>query len=506
MALQFPYLYKWTFFSEVGYTPRSGQKWLHWAADYFKYIGFFSYPRGGKSFSAAMEVAATVNENDYHCWIVAPTYQLGSKEFGYIYQAHLNAGYLDKAKHVSFNITGGDMRIEYPWGWWVEVKSAQHPHLILAEELDEMILSEAPRLPATLFDRTLFNRAEKRHGRVYCPATPMGNNWAHREFWIRAQKVWEGQPNPLYDRDHYAIRVTHLEEEKSIAGVHYQPGVYSEETVAKARVRWKDQPQLLREQFGGDFISYAGLVYPVAKVKRVSPFHIPEDWHVVLGYDHGASGRAGGMTAIPFVAWDNESPRNCYVFKMIFESGHGARHYVQQIRNKLRKDDGMQRGIDIVVVDKSAKQVRIELALLGLPNTTPPFSDFKARYTRVMSLLEEGRLFVFDSEETAPLFYEMARYEWKEGAKGEPRGDQVQGPDDAMDALGYALLYPIPEVRPEERESAAAVRTEEKVTPLPPRVKRFWDEFHKDQAEAKALEDLEDAPSMFDVSGGLFDE
>ncbi|OGO38840.1 MAG: hypothetical protein A2W35_17570 [Chloroflexi bacterium RBG_16_57_11] len=75
-----------------------------------------------------------------------------------------------------------------------------------------------------------------------------------------------------------------------------------------------------------------------------------------------------------------------------------------------------------------------------------------------------------------------------------------------MDALGYALLHPIPELRADEIESAATVRTEAKTTPLPPRVKAFWERFHTEQREAKALEDLEDAPTMFSVEGDLFDE
>ena len=502
-----PYRFKWTFFNQIGYKPRSGQKLLHWAADYYRYIGFFAYPRGGKSFASAMEVAATVNEPDYHCWIVAPTYDLGSKEFGYIYQAHLQAGYLDKAKHVSFNIKGGDMRIEYPWGWWVEVKSAQHQHLILAEELDEMILAEAPRLPSTLFERALFNRAEKRLGRVYCPATPMGNNWAKREFWARAQKTLEhGEANPEYDRQYWAIRVSHLPEEKGITGVHYQPGVYSEETLARARKRMS--PQLLREQFGGDFVSYAGLVYPYDKVKKCAPFAIPDDWHVVLGYDHGASGRAGGMTAIPFIAWDNEKPRNAYLYKLIFAAGHGAKWYVGEIRKRLQRADGTPRGIDIVVVDRSARQVRIELALLQLPNTTPPYSDFKARYVRVTDLIEQGRFFVFDDKELNPFWYEIGRYEWKDTANrtGEPRGDQVSGPDDCMDGLGYALLYSVPEVTVEELESAAVLRSElsSLTTPVSARDKQIW-KIVREAYEDEVIEDDDLDDDKFELDG-IFDE
>jgi hypothetical protein len=510
MPLKRPHNYKWKFFEEVGYHPRSGQLRLHAAADRFRYIGYYAYPRGGKSYGAAMEVAATVNEPDYHIWLVAPTYELGSKEFGYIYQAHLQAGYLSKAKQASFNLSGGDMRIEYPWGWWVEVKSAERPQLLLAEELDDMILCEAARLPESIWFRSLFNRAEKRKGRVFVPTTPAGQNWIHKEFWTRSLKLDSfGQRNEIYDPVYWAVRISHLEEEKGVPNVHYQPGVYDKDTIDRARRQM--EPQLFREQFGGDFVSYAGTVYPGDKIKRIKPFVIPDDWPVVIGYDHGASGRKGGNTAITFVAWDNESPRNCYLFDLIYTAGHGAKWYAEQIKNTLRKTDGTQRPVEIVVVDRSAKQVRIELTLEGIPNTTPAFSDFKAKYTRMMSLIEEGRFYVVEKKSLDKFWYEIGRYEWKEGVKGEPRGDQVQGPDDSLDSCGYALLHPVRDVTDEEKESSAHIRTERAEamrTPLSDNEKKYWGilaERHRERDAERPVEYEENEREVEFVTG-LFEE
>jgi len=510
MPLKRPYHYKWKFFEEIGYKPRSGQLKLHAAADIYRYIGYYAYPRGGKSYGAAMEVAATVNQPDYHIWLVAPTYELGSKEFGYIYQAHLQAGFLSKAKQATFNLSGGDMRIEYPWGWWVEVKSAERPQLILAEELDGMILCEAARLPESVWFRSLFNRAEKRKGRVFVPTTPCGQNWIHTEFWNRSLKIDAlGQPNDLYDSVYWAVRISHLEEEKGLPNVHYQPGVYDQDTIDRARRQM--EPQLFREQFGGDFVSYAGTVYPGNKIKRIKPFVIPDDWPVVIGYDHGASGRKGGNTAITFIAWDNESPRNCYLYDLIYTAGHGARWYAEQIKNILRKTDGTQRPFEIVVVDRSAKQVRIELTLAGIPNTTPPYADFKARYTKMMSLIEEGRLYVVDKKSLEKFWYEIGRYEWKEGVKGEPRGDQVQGPDDSLDSCGYALLHPVRDVSDEEKESSAHIRTERAeamVTPLTDNEKKYWSILHERNRERDAERPVEYDERNEDLEfiSGLFEE
>jgi hypothetical protein len=478
-VLERPFRNKWKFFDQIGYRPRKGQKLLHWAADYYRFIGYYAYPRAGKSYGAAMEVAATVAQPDHHCWIIAPTYSLGSKEFGYIYQAHNEAGWLKRAKHVSFNIQGGDMRIEYPWGWFCEVKSAERANLLLAEELDEMILAEAARLPETIWHRSLFNRAEKRKGRVFVPTTPAGLNWIHTEFWNRAQKEMFGEPNPDYDREYWAVRISHLIEEKELPNVCFQGDVYDTDTIDRAR---RQMPaQLFREQFGGDFVSYAGLVYPRDYDPLVAPFDIPESWRVVIGYDHGASGRQGGNTAITFWAYAPTHPRRVYLFDLIYTHGHGAAWYAAEIRRKLTLANGLMRPYDAIVVDASANQVRIELALAGLITTTPPVRGFKDRYTVMKNLLEMKLLYVFEKVDTKPFMYELDRYEWKEGAKGEARGDMVRGPDDSMDSSGYAFLYRIPNASIEEQMTMTAGA--HSATPIDTYSARNWEQWHHAQAE-----------------------
>lgn len=502
--LERPYRPKWTFFKQYGYVPRSGQLALHKAADYYRYIGFYAYPRAGKSYAAAMEVAATVGVPDYHCWIVAPTYALGAKEFGYIYQAHLETGWLKRAKHATFDAHGGNMRIEYPWGWFVEVKSADRPNLILAEELDELILAEGARIPGSLWERSLYNRIEKRQGRCYIPTTPSGKNWVYDTFYKRSCKKWEGQENNDYDKEFWSCRVTHIKEEGDVPGCVYQGGVYTQETIDRARRQMS--PILFREQFGGDFVSYAGLVYPHDPDKLYcEPFSIPSEWRRVVGYDHGASGRQGGMTAIPFIAWDNRKPRHCYVYDLVYRAGHGAAYYAEQIRRRLVQDDlTTPLTYDAIVIDPSAKQVRIELSLLGLLTTTPYARAFEDRYTTVVNLIEEGRLHIFRNEALKPWRYEIERYEWKEGMKGEPRGDSVTGPDDAMDATGYALLHRVPP--PGDEEVVNTAKDSSTPIKLDPLSERHWRQWRARRREDDEIRRDEEAEDTTDVSEGIFDD
>lgn len=497
-----PYRKKWAFFESIKYRPRRGQKLLHWAADFYRYIGYYAYPRAGKSYGAAMEVAATVSAPDHHCWIVAPTYDLGSKEFGYIYQAHAESGWLKRASHVSYDVRGGSMTIEYPWGWWLRVKTAEKPNLLLAEELDEMILAEAARLPESVWHRSLFNRAEKRKGRVYVPTTPAGLNWIHTEFWDRAQKELLGEKNPAYDKNYWALRVSHLAEEKDLPNVCFQGDVYDADTIERAR---KQMPaQLFREQFGGDFVSYAGLVYPRSYDPLVVPFDIPPDWRVVVGYDHGASGRQGGNTAITFWAYSPTRPRKVYLFDMVYAHGHGAGWYASEIRRRLLLPTGGMRTYDAIVVDPSANQVRIELSLVGLVTTTPQTRAFKDRYTVMKGLLEQQRLFVFDKTDTKPWLYEIDRYEWKEGTKGEPRGDQVRGPDDAMDSSGYALLWRVPE--PTAEELIAINEGQHGPPKIDAYSQRCWQQWRAAQVEKAEAQDTPALVGAFDPASEEYEE
>ena len=150
---------KW--YTKVGYVPRKSQALVDAAAAAgHRYLAYFAFPRAGKSYGAAKFVTPLLLEPDRHVWIVAPTYQLGSKEFGYIWNDLVETQMLHRADSKNFDIRGGNMRIKFPWGSFVEVVSADNPASLRAEELDALIMAEASALPAEVFDRHL--RSEER--------------------------------------------------------------------------------------------------------------------------------------------------------------------------------------------------------------------------------------------------------------------------------------------------------------------------------------------------------
>ena len=81
-----------------------------------RYLSYYAFPRCGKSYGAAKHLGPYLLLPDFHAWIVAPTYKLGSKEFGYVWTDCAELGLLKEAKHASFQAQQGSMYLEFPWG------------------------------------------------------------------------------------------------------------------------------------------------------------------------------------------------------------------------------------------------------------------------------------------------------------------------------------------------------------------------------------------------------
>jgi len=414
---------KW--YTRVGYTPRVGQALLEEAAGRgCRYLSFFAFPRAGKSYGAAKFVTAPLLNPDCHVWIVAPTYELGSKEFGYIWEDALDQGFLRMATSRNFDVRGGNMKIKWPWGSFVQVVSADNPKSLRAEELDYLILAEASQLDPDLFDRHLFARVEKRKGITLVPTTPHGYNWVYHRFRIpslpEGHKDLKGKPNPKYDPLFWSVVVSADPE----LGDVYEPGVYDLDYIARAK-KILPRPVYL-EQVGGSFASYAGTIYKYDPDRhRCKPFDIPSWWTHIAGWDHGANDptsiHCGSINPDGHVYWWGE----------IYTTGKTVRQYSGML-------DIMLRGkvLTALATDPSAKQIRIELAALGVTTVIPKDKQVESRIIRTTELLNLDMMHLFEGS-VPHLEAQLESYEWDEDNPGKPRPGQE---DHAVDAIGYALL------------------------------------------------------------------
>lgn len=476
---------KW--YARVAHTPRVGQRAMDEAAERHRFIGYFAFPRAGKSYGAARHVEPLLLEPNRHVWIVAPTYKLGAKEFGYIWNDLGTTGWLARATHKYFDARNGNMRIEFPWGSFVEVISADNQVALRAEEVDVLLLAEASALDGEIFERHLLARVEKRQGTVLVPTTPKGRNWVYERFRLPSLRTLEdGSPNPDYDPAFWSAVVSADPELGDI----YEPGIYDPESIARMK-RLLPYP-IYCEQVGGDFASYAGLIYGIfdPRVHEIEPVPIQPWWTHVVGYDHGAA----DPTAIILMSWDPQGTLHAWGEYYIGDKPAG--HFAQWIRTML----GPDRAPTAISTDPSARQVRVEFANLGIATTYPVDRDVSARIVRVNQLLGDHKLKIHRGR-CPNLSKQIRKWEWDEKRPGKPRLGQEEH---ALDALGYGALIPVGL----PREQDARLPGADPYAPLgeDPLVSRLWRDVRKRAADyARQQQDETDEGTLYGTALGEAD-
>ena len=160
---------KWKLFDLLGYQPHEKQMGFHLSTARYRIAA--AGTRFGKSLMAAMEVCPMLLKPKTQGWIVGPTYRLGEKEFRYVWESliiKLNC----PTVRANNNVELGDMYIEFPWGSWVRVMTAEKPKNLLGEELDFLVLGEASQIKKQTFTRYLRGRIVTREGWVVANTTP----------------------------------------------------------------------------------------------------------------------------------------------------------------------------------------------------------------------------------------------------------------------------------------------------------------------------------------------
>lgn len=462
---------KW--YTRIQYTPRRSQALMEQAiAAGARYIGYFAFPRAGKSYGAARFLEPLLLQPDFHAWIVAPTYNLGSKEFGYVWNDFAETGFLGMATRKNFDIRGGNMRLQFPWGAMLEVVSADNPASLRAEELDLLILAEAAEMAPELHERHLFARVEKRKGLTIVPTTPKGYNWVHDKFRIPSLTMINGVPNPAYDPLYWSVVVS---ADPTLGDVH-EPGIYDDDYLVRAK---KMLPlPIYMEQVGGGFASYAGLIYPEPLSRlRVPRFTIPDHWTHVVGWDHGANAptsiHAGSYSPAGVLYWWGE----------IYTTGLSAREYYSRLQALLGSKADK---VAAIAIDRSAKQVRIELEEIGVATTSPDARSIQARIIRTTQLMRDDKWKILEG--TCPnLEEEVVTWEWDDKNPGKPRERQRCH---ALDDTGYASLIPVG--LPEEGHDPFNVPGEDVQT------SEYWRSFRKRMAKDEERRQAEKESSLFE--------
>ena len=174
-------LNKAAFFQHIGYTPHRGQIPIHASSAPRRVV--VCGVRFGKSVCAAMEGLAAAMEPATRSvgWVVAPTYDLADKVFReilFVVSQKLKGRILkvqESAKVIQIlNSAGGTSEIR--------AKSADNPVSLLGEGLDWLVVDEAARLRANIWDAYLSQRLLDKKGWALLISTPRGKGFFYDLF------------------------------------------------------------------------------------------------------------------------------------------------------------------------------------------------------------------------------------------------------------------------------------------------------------------------------------
>ncbi len=169
---------KWKVFEMAGYKPHDTQIAFHKSTARFRVL--YAGARFGKSFCAAMEVAPLIMAPNTRGWIVAPTYDLGAKEFRYLYDFLISKLGLPTTECV-YNVRNGDYILRFPWGSEVEVRTCKNEDNLLGEELDWVIMAEAAVMRESVWSRYIRMRLHTRAGIAIFATSPKGFGWLFKK-------------------------------------------------------------------------------------------------------------------------------------------------------------------------------------------------------------------------------------------------------------------------------------------------------------------------------------
>jgi len=192
-------------------------------------------------------------------------------------------------------------------------------------------------------------------------------------------------------------------------------------------------------RYRGRFERPAGMIYAdfVDKYKndgghKVQPFELPSTWARYVGVDPGAVNTA--------MIWLAHDPKEnvYYLYRESLEGGKSTPEHAQGAA-RLAKDKG-ERVIRYYVGQKSETQQRLDWQQAGVRNVAAPtVHDVESGIDRVVQLLREHRLYVFD--DCLGVLDEIGRYARKLDKNGEPT-EQIK--DKAtyhrLDAVRYAAV------------------------------------------------------------------
>ncbi|MCX7851812.1 MAG: terminase family protein [Caldilineales bacterium] len=182
--------------------------------------------------------------------------------------------------------------------------------------------------------------------------------------------------------------------------------------------------------YDGEFARPAGLIYEDfdPAVHLVPPFAIPPLWPVVVGIDFGALHLAQ--------VWLAEHPVThvWYAFRESLTGGHATPEQAS-LASQLAAN---HRYVRFFGGAPGEHQARLDWSAAGIGVRRPPVADVEAQIERVITLLRQRRLLIFNN--LSGLYHELSTYSRELDANGQPTPRIAHKTTyHRLDALRYAV-------------------------------------------------------------------
>lgn len=413
-----------TLYRKVGYHPHEKQQMFHDSEARFKVPSCGR--RFGKSMMAAMELLPQMFIPDTRYWIVGPTYDLGEKEFRYLWDAIvIRLGLGPKIKRKAYNLKTGDMYIEMPWKTRVDVRSADHPDSLVGEGLNGLIVSEAAKNKRQTWEKYLRPSLSDYKGWAIFPSTPEGFNWYY-DIYILGQDEdyteWESWNFPSWEN----------------------PFVYPEgfeDPEIKGQMGTEEGSAWFWQEIGADFRTFVGKIYTDwvdADNIIWGDYEYNPAWPNYLFYDPGY--------ANPFAALDVQvgPDDTLYVWREYYETDRSNHKNILELSQRPNPPGYQIRCAFGDAADPGTVDLMNSMLCPTIAN--PDSKDILRGIQEVKRLMQkddQGKTHIMVHKSCKNTIFEVQNYRIIQNAKDDMnvKEEPKKFADHAMDALRYGIVH-----------------------------------------------------------------
>jgi hypothetical protein len=326
------------------------------------------------------------------------------------------------------------MYIQFPWNTRLEVRSADHPEMLVGESLDWVIMSEAAKHKKETWERFIRPALSDRRGGADFPTTPEGYNWLH-EMWQFGQN-----PSPEY-ADYESWQNPSWANYVVYPGGREDPEIKLQELTTGTA--W------FKQEIGADFSAFVGKIYDDwLESTHVRKINYNPRWKNYIAFDWGFT---NPLAAIEFQVdpWGR-----VYVWREHYRSFLRLEDHLDILR---RRDQPEGYHIDLCFGDAADPEAIATVSTkfapcIGDPAAKENWRDGVEEVGKKLKSYQVGELDEYGTPAEEPFLFvdhscintirEFNNYRSKEPVKGQnvpEMGNKIE--DHAMDALRYGIMH-----------------------------------------------------------------